>query len=82
MGSGIHYGGIFKLFLSFALGYVVCILARRESGVLKTLGYTIGISILIFSLLYALFISGFLSCALSKVNINIPTASACHMMKK
>lgn len=43
-----------KTFLSLGLGYVLCVLAKKEKGLLKTLGYTLGISILILSLLYGL----------------------------
>ena len=40
------------LFLSLSLGYVVCVLADKQQGNLKTLGYTIGISAVVLSLLY------------------------------
>jgi len=43
--------GAFVLFMSLALGYILCILAKKQEGVLKTLGYTLGISILALSLL-------------------------------
>jgi galactitol-specific phosphotransferase system IIC component len=47
----------FKLLLSLALGYVLCILARKEEGTLKTLGYALGIGMIILSLVYALLAS-------------------------
>ena len=47
--------GIFLLFISLALGYILCILAHRQKGVLKTLGYTLGISIMALSFLYGIF---------------------------
>lgn len=46
--------GIFMLFISLGLGYVLCVLAKRQEGILKTLGYALGISILVLSLLYGL----------------------------
>ena len=47
-------GYAFKIFLSLGLGYVLCVVAKKEKGLLKTLGYTLGISILVLSLLYGL----------------------------
>ena len=44
--------GALILFISLAIGYVMCILAKKQEGVLKTVGYTIGIAILTLSLLY------------------------------
>ena len=48
---------MFVFFLSLGLGYVLCILARREKSVLKTLGYTLGISAIVMTLLMALMVS-------------------------
>ena len=42
--------GIFVLFVSLSMGYVLCILARKQEGILKTLGYTLGISMIALSL--------------------------------
>ena len=39
-----HMNGILALF-ALALGYIVCSLAKKEKGLLKTTGYTIGIAI-------------------------------------
>lgn len=47
--------GILLLSVSLAIGYVLCILARRESGPLKTLGYTLGIAVITLTLLYGAF---------------------------
>ncbi len=44
--------GAFVLFLSLAVGYVLCILAKRQEGVLKTVGYTLGTAIIVLSLVY------------------------------
>jgi len=35
--------------LALALGYVVCTLAKKEKGLLKTTGYAIGIAIIAIS---------------------------------
>ena len=43
-----------KMFLALGLGYVLCVLANKEKSVMKTLGFTLGISILVFSLAYGL----------------------------
>ena len=48
---------MFLFFLSLGLGYVLCILARREKSVLKTLGYTLGISTIVMTFLAALMMS-------------------------
>lgn len=39
------------LFAGLGTGYVLCILAKKEKGNLKVLGFTLGISILALSLL-------------------------------
>ena len=48
---------MFVLFMSLALGYVMCILARKEKSMLKTVGYTLGICIIAMTLLYGFFAS-------------------------
>ena len=45
---------MFVFFLSLALGYILCIVAKKQTSVLKTLGYTLGIAIMIMTFLYAL----------------------------
>lgn len=47
MGFG-HMSGVFAL-IALALGYIVCLLAKKEKGLLKTTGYTIGIAIIAIS---------------------------------
>ena len=37
--------GALALFMSLTIGYVLCILAEKQKDILKTLGYTLGISI-------------------------------------
>lgn len=49
-----------KLFLSLSLGYIICVVARKQQDMLKTLGYTIGIAIIVFSLGGALLMSLFM----------------------
>lgn len=39
------------LFVLLGLGYVLCILANKEKGLLKTVGLTLGIAIIALSLL-------------------------------
>ena len=46
----------FILFLCLGLGYMLCVVAKKQEGILKTLGYTIGVSIITLSLLYSLFV--------------------------
>ncbi len=47
-------GGLFRIFVSLSLGYVLCVLAKKQDGLLRTVGYTIGISMMVISLLYGL----------------------------
>jgi len=43
-----HMNGTLAL-LALALGYIVCSLAKKEKGLLKTTGYFIGIAIVVIS---------------------------------
>lgn len=43
--------GAFMLFMSLGIGYVLCVLAEKQKGLLRTLGYTLGIAILAVSLI-------------------------------
>ena len=45
--------GMLILFMSLAIGYVLCVLADKQKGLLKTVGYTLGAAIIILSLLYS-----------------------------
>jgi len=45
---------MFVFFMSLALGYILCVVARKQKAALKTLGYTIGISIMVLTFAYAL----------------------------
>ena len=70
------YGKVFAFFLSLALGYILCILAKKQDGVLKTVGYTLGISILVLSMAYALMVS------YSKHMVCGPMSKMCGPMMK
>ena len=43
--------GAFMLFMSLGIGYVLCVLAEKQKNILRTLGYTLGISIMALSLM-------------------------------
>jgi hypothetical protein len=43
--------GAFMLFMSLGIGYVLCVLAEKQKNLLRTLGYTLGVSIIVLSLM-------------------------------
>lgn len=43
--------GMGKMFMSLAIGYVLCILANKEKKALRTVGFTLGVSVIVLSLL-------------------------------
>lgn len=46
--------GALALFISLAIGYVLCILAsKQKKGLLQTVGYSLGTAIIILSFLYS-----------------------------
>ena len=46
--------GALALFISLAIGYVLCILANKQKkGLLQTVGYALGAAIIALSLLYS-----------------------------
>ena len=46
--------GALALFISLAIGYVLCILAdKQKKGLLQMVGYTLGTAIIALSLLYS-----------------------------
>ena len=45
---------MFVFFMSLALGYLLCVVAKKQESVLKTVGYTLGISIVVLTFLFAL----------------------------
>ena len=69
-----------KMFLSLGLGYVLCVLANKEKGVMKTLGFTLGISMLVLSLAYG-FMESQSKCGM--MDGKCPMCNMCHgpMMK-
>ena len=69
--------GLFMLFLSLGLGYVLCVLAKKQQGILKTVGYTLGISILILS-----FISGIICSEVSGLKKHCPISTIWYAMSK
>jgi len=46
--------GYFMLFASLGIGYVLCVLAKKEKKEMRVLGFTLGISIIVLSLLMGL----------------------------
>ncbi len=54
--------GALMLFISLAIGYAVCVSAKKQEGALKTLGYTLGTAIIVLSLLYGVLESGTIIC--------------------
>jgi hypothetical protein len=54
--------GPLVLYISLSLGYVLCVLASKQKDVLKTVGYTLGVAILILSLGQALVVTYIAKC--------------------
>ncbi|MDD5428082.1 MAG: hypothetical protein PHI58_02470 [Candidatus Omnitrophica bacterium] len=48
---------IFMFFMSLALGYILCVVAKKQTAVLKTVGYTLGAAIIALTLLSGLIMS-------------------------
>ena len=46
---------ILVFFLTLTLGYALCVHAKKQKGIIKTLGYTLGIGAIVFTLLFGLF---------------------------
>jgi len=67
---------MFVFFLSLALGYVLCVLADKQKGLLRTVGYTFGIAIMVLTLLYGV-IAAEAQCWASK-----KMGGPCGMMAK
>lgn len=74
----------FMLFASLGIGYLLCILARKEKGNLRILGYTLGISVLVLALLYGLMGAYSKHCFMmsKKGMICDKMMKKCAMMKK
>ncbi|MFH0763789.1 MAG: hypothetical protein V1927_02150 [Candidatus Omnitrophota bacterium] len=71
------------ILISLALGYVLCVIAKKQEGILKSLGYTLGIATLVLSLMYGLIFSG-LNCPLMGKMGGMcgMKGGPCHMMKR
>ena len=60
--------GALALFMSLAIGYVLCILANKQKkGLLQTVGYTLGTAIIALSLLYSVIDSCAMMCGKGKM---------------
>ena len=60
--------GALALFMSLAIGYVLCILANKQKkGLLQTVGYTLGTAIIVLSLLYSVADSCAMMCKKGKM---------------
>jgi hypothetical protein len=60
--------GALVLFMSLAIGYVLCILANKQKkGLLQTVGYTLGSTIIALSLLSSVLDSGAMMCGSDKM---------------
>lgn len=66
---------MFMLFLSLTMGYVLCVLANKEKGTLRAVGYALGISVIAFTLIAGLASS----CMNGKC---MPKKFMCGMMEK
>jgi hypothetical protein len=44
--------GTFTLFILLGLSHVLCILAKKEEGIVRTVGYTLAVCLVILSILY------------------------------
>ena len=73
--------GAFKTFLSLALGYAVCVAAKKQEGLLKTVGYVIGISILVLSLVWGTLVLG-VRCPIMGGKISEIYSKMCPMMSQ
>lgn len=45
---------MFVFYLSLALGYILCVIAKKQESLLRTVGYTLGIAIIVMTFLAAL----------------------------
>lgn len=45
---------LINLFGGLSLGYFVCVVAKKQQNLLKTVGYTVGISMMVLSLAWGL----------------------------
>ena len=45
------------IYLSLGVGYALCVVAKKQDGMLKTVGYTIGITVISLTLLFGALLS-------------------------
>lgn len=69
--------GMMALFMSLAIGYILCILAKKQEGLLKTVGYALGVAILAISLLCGAIGSLTAHCMMSKHMCGYKAMKAC-----
>lgn len=72
---------MFMLYVSLALGYGLCVVAKKQTGILKTLGYTIGVATLALSLLSGIIISGENCPIMKKMCGMMQKSGSCSMTK-
>ncbi len=46
-----------SVLIAMSFGYILCVIAKKQTGILKSLGYTLGVIILALSLFYGLMMS-------------------------
>jgi len=46
--------GMMMLFVSLVLGYGLLVVAKKQEGILKSLGYILGIAIMIIAILFSI----------------------------
>lgn len=73
---------IFVFFLTLALGYALCVHARKQKGVLQTLGNTLGIGAIVFTLLFGLFSAQGSGCPMHSKYGKMNKMCSPEMMKK
>ena len=66
----MFWQGTFMLFILLGLSHVLCILAKREEGIVRTVGYTLAASLVILSILFII------------TDIELGASSRCHAKMK
>ena len=78
--------GVAKLITYLSLGYVLCVVAKKQAGLLKTLGYTLGVSILILGFAYGLLLAEAKWCGMEmgkgSISTICPISKFCPMGKR
>lgn len=50
-------GPMFKGIVGLSIGYLLCVVAKKQAGILKTIGYVLGVVILAASLIWSIFMA-------------------------